>query len=82
MSCSRCGEGMEPCIEWRVLGRRKARTNVVREVGEATSKVSEGRLVGIERKYLKLGKRKADVVDEDDEDGDEGKEEFVTRILL
>jgi hypothetical protein len=62
------------------LGRRNACTKVERPV---PAFVESGGGIGMEGKYLKLGKRKADAVGEelvDVEDG--GKEELLTRMLL
>jgi len=59
---------------WSFSGRRKAWTNCDKP-GFAASLAS----TGIDGKYLKLGKRKAEA---DDEDEDAVNEEFETRILL
>src|SRR5690349_14531550 len=54
------GSGSDSAIALSFSGSRKARTNVERSV---VSLLVESRmLVGIEGKYLKLGKRKADAV--------------------
>jgi hypothetical protein len=73
--------GREVCVAWRRFGRRNARMNVLRLVGELV--VEEGSIeVGIEGMYLMAGKRRAEAVEWFVGEGEGLKEEFVTRMLL
>ena len=72
--CLECGR--EVCMSCRRVGRRNARTKVIRSVSVEGELIS----VGIEGMYLKAGKRKAEALDGVVAVG--WMEEFVTRMLL
>lgn len=79
VSPARLDEGRDECILLSFSGRRKARTKVDRSTSVSSDCET---FTGMEGKYLKLGKRKAEDMKDDDASAAGGKDEFVTRMLL